>query len=64
VRAELFDATGRRVRTLWNGELAAGTHRIRWNGRGADGRPVAAGRYWARAVAGADQATRSLTLLP
>ncbi len=64
VRAELFDASGRRVQTLWNGELAAGTHRIAWNGRDADGRPAGAGRYWARVAVGSAQATRPLLLLP
>jgi len=63
VRAELLDATGRLVRTLWQGELPAGTHQLPWNGRDDRGRPVPAGRYWAQVVAGPDRTARALTVL-
>jgi hypothetical protein len=48
VRLELFDAAGRRVRTLAEGMFAAGPHEARWDGRDAGGRAVHAGLYWAR----------------
>ena len=44
----LFDLSGRRVRTLATGELAAGPHSASWDGLGDDGRPAPAGLYFAR----------------
>lgn len=37
VRAEALDEMGAVVRTLTSGQLAAGEHELRWNGRRADG---------------------------
>jgi flagellar hook assembly protein FlgD len=51
-RLEIFDLAGRRVRTLERGVLAAGEHRTRWDGRGADGRPAGAGLYFAALSSG------------
>jgi hypothetical protein len=52
-RAELrvLDAAGRQVRTLLAGEIAAGEHRVAWDGRDDGGRPVAAGLYFVRLAA-------------
>jgi len=44
----LFDVTGRRVRTLVDGEHAAGVHQVRWDARDEQGAPVAAGLYYVR----------------
>jgi flagellar hook assembly protein FlgD len=44
----VFDVTGRRVRTLAGGELAAGEHRVPWDGRDQSGRSAAAGAYFVR----------------
>lgn len=63
VRAQLFDGSGRLVRTLWTGPLDAGTHHVAWDGRAASGAPVASGRYWARVVAGSDRKIHSLILV-
>lgn len=63
VKAELFDASGRLVRTLWCGKMPAGINRVAWDGRERDGNRVAAGRYWARIVAGGFTLRRSLTIL-
>ncbi|HEY2956285.1 MAG TPA: lamin tail domain-containing protein [Candidatus Eisenbacteria bacterium] len=49
----IFDATGRRVRTLLNGPLAAGPQRVTWTGRDDVGRPAPSGVYFLRL--GADQ---------
>ena len=46
VELTIHDASGRRVSTLWRGELAPGTHRFDWNGADAGGRSVPAGIYW------------------
>jgi len=44
----VFDVLGRQVRTLAAGEMAAGQHRIRWDGAGDDGRAAGSGVYFVR----------------
>ena len=44
----VFDAAGRRVATLVQGELPAGRHSASWDGMAAGGERVAAGLYFAR----------------
>lgn len=46
----VFDAAGRRVRTLWSGALEAGVHALEWDLRDARGGRAAAGIYFARAA--------------
>jgi hypothetical protein len=48
VDAALFDAQGRRVRTLHRGALPRGTTQLAWDGRDDDGRALGAGLYFAR----------------
>ena len=48
----IIDLSGRVVRTLVAGSLAAGPHRVGWDGRDAGGRVVRAGTYFVRLVAG------------
>jgi M6 family metalloprotease-like protein len=62
-RLEVFDVRGRRVATVHDGDLAAGRHEFRWNGRSDGGRGVASGVYVARFQAGAIEQTRRLTLV-
>ncbi|MFN0151517.1 MAG: FG-GAP-like repeat-containing protein [bacterium] len=45
VRLEIFDASGRSVRTLVDGTRAAGAHETQWDARDAAQRRVAAGLY-------------------
>ena len=45
VSVDVYDLAGRLVRNLHSGVLAAGSHEVMWNGRGADGRMSAAGVY-------------------
>jgi hypothetical protein len=47
VTLAVFDLAGRHVRTLLSGQLPAGAHRVRWDGRDAAGRFVASGIYLA-----------------
>ena len=47
-RLLLMDVSGRRVRTLVDGALAAGPHEAVWDGRADEGGRVPAGLYWAR----------------
>ncbi|MFN8178619.1 MAG: FG-GAP-like repeat-containing protein [bacterium] len=49
------DVTGRLVRTLHRGTLAAGRRELLWDGRDAGGHRVAAGVYWIRATDGRSQ---------
>ena len=60
VRIELFDVRGARVRIVTAGEFEAGHHSVVWDGRDAQGRPAAAGMYFAELRAGAESARRSV----
>jgi hypothetical protein len=59
---EVFDLQGRLVRTLWHGELAAGAHELRWDGRDDAGFTVAAGTYLARMTSAQHSATIKMVL--
>ena len=58
VRVTLHDLTGRRVRTLLDGERGAGRHAVLWDGAATDGRRAPAGMYFVRIAAGDLTATR------
>jgi len=45
-RLEIFDALGRRIRTLATNVSAAGVYNVAWDGRDEGGRTVAAGVYF------------------
>ena len=59
----VFTLTGQRVAVLHQGPQQAGYHRLRWNGRDDDGRPVASGMYLYRLVTDEAILTRKLMLL-
>ncbi len=64
ISLEIFDVRGRRVATLADAEaVTSGPHTWLWDGRGADGRPVAAGIYRARLSGLGEILTRSLALV-
>ncbi|MEZ4654766.1 MAG: FlgD immunoglobulin-like domain containing protein [Candidatus Eisenbacteria bacterium] len=48
VRSGVYDAAGRLVRTLADGNLPAGRHELTWDGRNDADSPVPAGIYWYR----------------
>ncbi|NNE44925.1 MAG: hypothetical protein HKN12_12020, partial [Gemmatimonadetes bacterium] len=48
VRLEIFEVTGRRVRTLVSGARAPGEHRVAWDGRTESGAGAATGSYFVR----------------
>ncbi|MDZ7366568.1 MAG: hypothetical protein ONB43_11950 [candidate division KSB1 bacterium] len=50
VTLNIYALTGQLVATLVDGELAAGRHQLRWNGRNQAGRHVAAGIYLYRLI--------------
>lgn len=63
VELDVFDATGRRVRSILRGALSAGTHRTAWDGRDGAGIPSASGVYFCRLRAGNETVNHKLVLL-
>lgn len=59
----ILDVSGRVIRTLVDGALPAGAHEVRWDGRDAAGRPVAAGVYWSRVESGVEKSHQKVTVL-
>jgi hypothetical protein len=63
-RLDVFSVTGQRVRTLLDGEIAAGARRVVWDARGASGERVPAGVYFV-ALRGADlRLDRRVVIVP
>ncbi|MDZ4804181.1 MAG: M6 family metalloprotease domain-containing protein [Candidatus Eisenbacteria bacterium] len=60
----LFDAVGRRIRTLLDQLLPAGEHRVHWDGADDAGRAVPAGIYFARANGPGGTVVRRLVVVP
>jgi hypothetical protein len=63
VDVAVYSASGRLVRRVRQGDLAAGTHLIEWLGRDAADRPLPAGVYFVRAVSGDHVSTQTVTLV-
>ncbi len=63
VDVRVFDATGRQVRALHAGELAAGRHSFTWDGLTAEGTPAGSGVYWVKAHAGSSERGARVVLL-
>ena len=63
VELTIFDVHGRRVRTLIEGERAAGEQSAAWDGAADDGAAVRPGVYFAVLKAGSLHASRSVTLV-
>ncbi len=62
-RLSVYDASGRLIRTLLDGQRDAGRHDVTWNGRDETGRSVSAGVYLYRFEAGNSVQTRRMTLI-
>ena len=63
-RLSVFDAGGRRVRTLWTGTLAPGrAERTFWDGRDDSGRPLGPAVFWVAVDAAGELASRRIVLL-
>jgi len=54
VRADVFDITGRKVRTVFDGELDAGNHAFDWDGTTSAGELAPAGVYFMRVMVDGD----------
>jgi photosystem II stability/assembly factor-like uncharacterized protein len=63
VRVRIVDMAGRTVATVFEETVAAGTHRVSWDGRAMDGRPVASGIYFSVLEGGGTVAAGKLTLI-
>jgi flagellar hook assembly protein FlgD len=62
-RLAVYDAAGRLVRTLVNGERPAGPHEIVWDATDGGGRAVRPGTYFMRLEAAGTARTRSVVVL-
>ena len=63
VQLEVLNVLGQHVATLVDGEQAAGSYRVRWDGTDAAGGAVSAGVYLYRLTAGGAMATGRMTLV-
>jgi len=59
----VYDAGGRRVRTLLDGPLEAGNHQIAWTGLSDNGSTAHSGVYFIRLVTGQHSAARKILLI-
>jgi subtilisin family serine protease len=59
---QVFDLSGRLVRTLVRDEQSAGLHQASWNGRDAADRPAPSGIYMSRLQAGQQEVSTKLIL--
>jgi len=62
VNLAVYDVTGRRVATLFQGYVEAGSHAATWNGRLEDGRAAPAGIYRCVLQTAGDRQSRSVVL--
>jgi hypothetical protein len=63
LQLEIFDVSGRLVRTLLQGSVEAGEHAVAWDGRNGGGRRAGAGVYFVRLSAPGFSQVRTVTLL-
>ena len=59
----IYNVLGQPVRYVWNGPLVAGEYRLVWDGRDAQGQPVAAGVYLYQLQVGDQTLTRKMVKL-
>jgi plastocyanin len=62
VSLEIYDMRGRRVRTLFEGSLPAGSHGMVWDGRADSGEPAGSGIYLYRLRVDSQTATRRMMI--
>jgi hypothetical protein len=63
VSLDVFDVSGRRVRTLIGGTVPPGCHQVTWDERTESGASVTTGVYFLRMKAGDFVATRKVVIL-
>ncbi|NLI97750.1 hypothetical protein GX441_03705 [bacterium] len=57
LRLDLYDASGRFVRNLYNDPCSAGRHTITWDGKDSKGHKVSSGAYFVRMETGGESIT-------
>ncbi|MFC1573454.1 M14 family zinc carboxypeptidase, partial [Candidatus Eisenbacteria bacterium] len=62
-RVDVYDAGGRRVRTLLQGVAEAGSHLLTWDGRDERGADASAGVYFLKAVGAGQEVSRRLVVV-
>jgi hypothetical protein len=62
LRLDVYDVSGRRVRSIVDAALPPGVHRVVWDGRNVHGQPVGAGVYFARLTTGQTAHTRRIVV--
>ena len=60
VNLTIYNVLGQPMRQVWTGPLPAGEHELTWDGRDAQGQPVAAGVYVYRLQVGEQTRTRKM----
>lgn len=63
VRLDIYSVDGRRIRSLIDGDMAAGRHQICWDGRDDAGKKVASGTYYSKLTASGATLTRTLRVI-
>ncbi|NKB72020.1 MAG: T9SS type A sorting domain-containing protein [Candidatus Latescibacteria bacterium] len=63
VELAVYTVLGQRVRSLLEGQRAAGTHQVHWDGRDQTGRPVGSGLYIYRIETGPWRSSRKMMVL-
>ena len=63
VDVAIYNLLGQLVRQVWSGPLAAGEHRLTWDGRDDKGQPVASGAYLYQLRVGEQLRTRKMVKL-
>ena len=59
----IYNVQGQLVRRLVDGNMAAGTHQVTWDGRDQSGLQVGSGVYFARLISGGQVAEHKMVLL-
>lgn len=62
-RLDIYDASGRRIRSLLNEDLSAGLHEVTWDGLDDRGRPVVQGIYFYKLHTGGFEQSSRVSLV-
>lgn len=63
VKLDIYNIRGQKVKTLTDGKLSAGNHRIVWNGTNSNNKSVASGVYFSRLKTSGKELTKKMILL-
>ncbi|NLI97749.1 hypothetical protein GX441_03700 [bacterium] len=63
LRLDLYDASGRFVRNLYNDPCSAGTHTLTWDGKDSGGKRVSSGAYFVRLEAGENKLISKVVMI-